>query len=241
MADDSIVGAWELVSDSRVAIAIFTGSHYAFVGAPKDRRRSAGNQATPDEALEALNACPALAGTYTVSGSRITQIRVANTRPNLSGRPSVVDYTIDGDTLTSTGVSGGAAAPGAVNTWRRLPDGGAGSPLIGAWEMVDDTEQGVIIFTGTHHAVVRMHKERDLPKGEQYTPEEALTALYTSGSQAGPYTLSGTTLTLERTAHLRPERVGENAVLEVAVEGDTLKTRAVSGLSVSDVTWRKVS
>ena len=241
MADDPIVGAWELVSDSRVAIAIFTGSHYAFVGAPKDRRRSAGNQATPDEALEALNACPALAGTYTVSGSRITQIRVANTRPNLSGRPAVVDYTIDGDTLTSTGVSGGAAAPGAVNTWRRLPDGGAGSPLIGAWEMVDDTEQGVIIFTGTHHAVVRMHKERDLPKGEQYTPEEALTALYTSGSQAGPYTLSGTTLTLERTAHLRPERVGENAVLEVAVEGDTLKTRAVSGLSVSDVTWRKVS
>ena len=241
MADDPIVGAWELVSDSRVAIAIFTGSHYAFVGAPKDRRRSAGNQATPDEALEALNACPALAGTYTVSGSRITQIRVANTRPNLSGRPAVVDYTIDGDTLTSTGVSGGAAAPGAVNTWRRLPDGGAGSPLIGAWEMVDDTEQGVIIFTGTHHAVVRMHKERDLPKGEQYTPEEALTALYTSGAQAGPYTLSGTTLTLERTAHLRPERVGENAVLEVAVEGDTLKTRAVSGLSVSDVTWRKVS
>ena len=241
MANNPLIGAWELVSDSRVAIVIFTGSHYAFVGAPKDRRRSAGNQATPDEALEALNACPALAGTYTVSGSRITQIRVANTRPNLSGRPAVVDYTIDGDTLTSTGVSGGAAAPGAVNTRRRLPDGGAGSPLIGAWEMVDDTEQGVIIFTGTHHAVVRMHKERDLPKGEQYTPEEALTALYTSGAQAGPYTLSGTTLTLERTAHLRPERVGENAVLEVAVDGDTLKTRAVSGVSVSDVTWRRVS
>ena len=241
MANNPLVGAWELVSDSRVAIAIFTGSHYAFVGAPKDRRRSAGNQATPDEALEALNACPALAGTYTVSGSRITQIRVANTRPNLSGRPAVVDYTIDGDTLTSTGVSGGAAAPGAVNTWRRLPDSDTGSPLVGAWEMVDDTEQGVIIFTGTHYAVVRMHKERDLPKGEQYTPEEALTALYTSGAQAGPYTLSGTTLTLERTAHLRPERVGENAVLEVTVEGDTLKTRAVSGLSVSDVTWRKVS
>ena len=82
MADDSIVGAWELVSDSRVAIAIFTGSHYAFVGAPKDRRRSDGNQATPDEALEALNACPALAGTY-----RITQIRVANTRAELRDVP----------------------------------------------------------------------------------------------------------------------------------------------------------
>jgi len=107
--------------------------------------------------------------------------------------------------------------------------------------MVDDTEQGVLIFTGTHYAVVRMHKERDLPKGEQYTPEEALTALYTSGAQAGPYTVSGTTLTLERTVHLRPERVGENAVLEITVEGDTLVTRAVSGVSVSDVTWRRVS
>ena len=125
-------------------------------------------------------------------------------------------------------------------THRRVGSGAA-SPLVGAWEMVDATEQGVIIFTGTHYAVVRMHKERDLPKGEQYTPEEALTALYTSGAQAGSYTLSGTTLTLERTAHLRPERVGENAVLEVTVEGDVLKTRAVSGVAVSDVTWRRVS
>ena len=107
--------------------------------------------------------------------------------------------------------------------------------------MVDDAEQGVIIFTETHYAVVRVHKERDLPKGEQYTPEEALTALYTCGAQAGSYAVSGTTLTLERTAHLRPERVGENAVLEVTVEGDVLKTRAVSGVAVSDVTWRRVS
>ena len=242
MANNPLVGAWELVSDSRVGIRIYTGSHYAMLGAPKDRRRSAGDQATPDEALEALNSCPALAGTYTLSGSRITHTRLANTRPNLSGQALVVDHTIHGDNMTATAVSGsGGGTPGSSATLRRVGSGGVSSPLVGAWEMVDATEQGVIIFTGTHYAVVRMHKERDLPKGEQYTPEEALTALYTSGAQAGPYTLSGTTLTLERTAHLRPERVGENAVLEVAVDGDTLKTRAVSGVSVSDVTWRKVS
>jgi len=240
MANNPLVGAWELVSDSDAGILIYTGSHYAVALMPKDRRRSAGDQTTPDEALEALLTCPALSGNYTVSGSRINHDRVANVRAELSGRPNVVDYTIVGDTMTHTNVSGGRAA-GASLTFRRIPGSDTGSPLVGAWEMVDDTEQGVIIFTGTHHATVRMHKERDLPKGEQYTPEEALTALYTSGAQAGPYTLSGTTLTLERTAHLRPERVGENAVLEVTVEGDTLKTRAVSGLSVSDVTWRKVS
>ena len=243
MANNPLVGAWERVSDSSVGVLIYTGSHYAAVMAPKDRQRSSGERATPDEALEALLSCPALAGTYTLSGSRITQVRESNTRPELSKLSAVFDYTIDGDTMTQTVVSGtgGAAASGSSLTFRRIPGSDTGSPLVGAWEMVDDTEQGVIIFTGTHYATVRMHKERDLPKGEQYTPEEALTALYTSGAQAGPYTLSGTTLTLERTAHLRPERVGENAVLEVAVEGDTLKTRAVSGLSVSDVTWRKVS
>ena len=48
-------------------------------------------------------------------------------------------------------------------------------------------------------------------------------------------------MTLERTVHLRPERFGENAVLEITVEGETLVTSAVSGVSVSDVTWRRVS
>ncbi len=207
---------------------------------PKNRKRAAGNQATPDEALAALDSCPALAGNYTLSGSRITLNRLANSRPHPSGQTLLVDHTIQGDNMTTTQVSGGVTV-GSSSSHRRVGGSGVGSPLVGVWEMVDDTEQGVLIFTGTHYAVVRMHKERDLPKGEQYTPEEALTALYTSGVQAGPYTVSGTTLTLERTAPLRPERVGENAVLEVAVDGDTLKTRAVSGVYVSDVTWRKVS
>ena len=240
MANNPLVGAWELVSDSNVGIRIYTGSHYAMLGAPKNRKRAAGNQATPDEALEALNSCPALAGTYTLSGSRIIHTRLANSRPHLSGQTLLVDHTIQGDTMTTTQASGGGT-DGSSFTHRRVGSTGADSPLVGAWEMVDDTEQGVLIFTGTHYATVRMHKERDLPKGEQYTPEEALTALYTSGAQAGPYTVLGTTLTLERTAHLRPERVGENAVVEITLEGDTLETRAASGVSVSDVTWRRVS
>ena len=54
MANNPLVGAWELVSDSSDGILIYTGSHYSVVGAPKDRRRSSGERATPDEALEAL-------------------------------------------------------------------------------------------------------------------------------------------------------------------------------------------
>ena len=40
MADDPIVGAWELVSDSRVGVSIYTDSHFSTVVAPKNRQRS---------------------------------------------------------------------------------------------------------------------------------------------------------------------------------------------------------
>ena len=241
MANNPLVGAWDLVSDLRVGVAINTGSHYAVVMAPKDRQRSSGERATPDEALEAIRSCQALAGTYTVSGSRITHVRIANTRPELSGHTNVTDYTIDGDTLTHTVVSGGAAASGSSLTFRRAGSSGVGSPLVGAWELVNDTRQGVLIFTGTHYAVVQMQKERNLPKGDQYTPEEALEALYTCGALAGTYTVSGGTLTMERTANTRPEGVGVTAVWEFSVEGDVMKVRVVSGHAADEATWRKVS
>ena len=142
--------------------------------------------------------------------------------------------------MTSTVVSGGSTT-GAVNTWHRLPDGGAGSPLVGGWELVDDARQGVLIYTGTHYALLWMLKERKLPNGDQYTPEEALEALYTCGALAGTYTVSGSTLTMERTANTRPESIGVTAVMEFTVEGDVMKARGVSGGVAGDVTWRRVS
>ena len=244
MANNPLVGAWEPVSDSSVGVLIYTGSHYAAVMAPKDRQRSSGEQATPDEALEALLLCPALAGTYTLSGSRITQVRESNTRPELSKLSAVFDYTIDGDTMTQTVVSGtgGAAASGSSLTFRRAGSSGVGSPLVGAWELVNDTRQGVAVFTGTHYAIVVMQKDRNLPSGEQYTPEEALEAISTCGTFAGTYTVSGNTVTAKRIANLRPTLVGVDAVWESLVEGDTMKFRGISGgLPTEEWTLRRVS
>ena len=113
--------------------------------------------------------------------------------------------------------------------------------MVGAWELVDDSRQGVLIYTGTHYALVQMQKERNLPKGDQYTPEEALEALYTCGALAGTYTVSGGTLTMERTANTRPEGVGVTAVWEFSVEGDVMKGRVVSGGAPDEATWRRVS
>ena len=57
MANNPLVGARERVSDSDAGIVIYTGSHYAVVLAPKDRQRSGGERATPDEALKAIRSC----------------------------------------------------------------------------------------------------------------------------------------------------------------------------------------
>ena len=74
--------------------------------------------------------------------------------------------------------------------------------------MVNDTSQGMSVFTGTHYAVVQMQKERILPKGDDYTPEEAFAALYT---------ITGNTVTMERLASSRPEGVGGAAIQEFTV------------------------
>ena len=116
-----------------------------------------------------------------------------------------------------------------------------GAPLIGAWELVDETRQGILIFTGTHYSIVQREKERNLPKGDQYTPEEALEALYACGALAGTYTVSGGILTMERTANTRPESIGVTAVMEFTVEGDVMKARGVSGGVAGEVTWRRIS
>ena len=242
MANNPLVGAWELVSDSSAGVLIYTGSHYATVSAPKNRRRSAGDQATPGEALDALLTSPALSGTYTVSGSTITHARLANTRAERSDQPLVADHTIDGGTMTFNVMSGASSTnAGASLTWRRIPSGGAGGPLVGAWEMVDDARQGILIYTETHYAGVFRQKERNLPKGDQYTPEEALEAISAVGAATGTYTIAGNILTAERIANLRPTDVGVTIVQEFTVEGDTLSLRGVSGIRPGEMNWRRVS
>ena len=98
-----------------------------------------------------------------------------------------------------------------------------------------------MIYTETHYAVVQMNRTRNLPKGDEYTPEEALEAISTSGALTGTYTVSGNTMSAERIANLRPSVVGVTAVHEFTVEGDTLNLRGISGIPLEETTWRRVS
>ena len=99
-----LVGAWELVSDTRQGVMVCSETHFSVTMASKNRQRI--QEPTPDEITEAYQDVNALAGTYTVSGSKLTFQRVATLRVNLIGLPFEADFTIDGDRLTWRSISG---------------------------------------------------------------------------------------------------------------------------------------
>ena len=81
-----------------------------------------------------------------------------------------------------------------------------------------------------------MQKPRNLPKSKEYTPEEALEAIITSGALAGTYTIAGNTVTMELIASSLPQAVGVAAVQEFTLEADTLNRRSVSESPLGETT-----
>lgn len=115
------------------------------------------------------------------------------------------------------------------------------SPVAGAWESVSDTRQGLWVFTETHYSFVSMPKGRQRIEGREPTSDEMVEAYRTVNALTGSYTVSGSTLTLHRTANLRSEVTGLDVVAEFTVEGDRLRLRSVSGTSAQlDEVFRKV-
>ena len=117
------------------------------------------------------------------------------------------------------------------------------SPLVGAWEPVSDTRQGVFVCTETHYANVAMSKNRQRSERSEPTPEEAMTAYRAVNALAGTYTVSGSRATFKRAANLRADLIGRDLEFEFNVEGDRLTARIISGapqFEGQELVWRKV-
>ena len=117
------------------------------------------------------------------------------------------------------------------------------SPLTGAWEMVSDVDQGVVVFTDTHFSLVVMPKNRQRSTNSEPSPEEAMESYQTVRALAGTYTTSGSTATMKRVANSRADTVGLNAVMEFGIQGDRLTLKPISGTSRAtgqEMMWRKV-
>ena len=101
----------------RQGILVLTETHFSMVVMPKNRQRSKRSEPTPEDA--GYRGVLALAGTYTVSGSRATFKRVANLNADLIGLDLEAEFKVDGDRLTTPTISGGVGT-GAEIVWKKV-------------------------------------------------------------------------------------------------------------------------
>jgi hypothetical protein len=92
----------------------------------------------------------------------------------------------------------------------------------------DRTWSGIWVFTGRHHCLARMEKNRRaIPDAElSHLPAEEKVKyyeqLYRYSSTAGTYSVEGSTLRRRWEVSLGPEIIGQESVATFQVEGDRL-------------------
>jgi len=93
-----LVGAWELVSDTRQGALVCSETHVSVMMADKNLRHI--EEPTSDQIIEAYRGVNATAGTYTLSGPKLTVHRIANLKLHNIGQDHEAEIKIEGDQLT---------------------------------------------------------------------------------------------------------------------------------------------
>ena len=113
-----LVGAWELESDTHQGLFICTETHYCNAFMEKNRNTFKDEISPTDaEAAEAYRTLAAGAGTYSVSGSIATLSEDTNRNPNGIGRPASLEFTVEGDRMTTIRQRRGEAL---TDHWRKV-------------------------------------------------------------------------------------------------------------------------
>ncbi len=104
--------------------------------------------------------------------------------------------------------------------------------IIGAWELVSDTHEGLMIDTGKYHMFLITEKGRE-PFADAGAPTEAeaAAAFRSVSAGAGIFSLSGTAATYEAKLGLTPNGLGQTYTGEFIVDGDRLVENLPSGVT----------
>lgn len=96
------------------------------------------------------------------------------------------------------------------------------SPLAGAWEGGTDRFQGLIVFTDNYVSMHFVTNDRKTFQGDQPSEAEMAEAYQTLLGAAGPYTLSGSSMKMDRLYSRNPNATPVPGEYEVKIEGDQL-------------------
>lgn len=109
------------------------------------------------------------------------------------------------------------------------------SPIAGAWQLVSDSQDGILIFSDNYYGVVMSAKNRSKFKRENPTEAEAAEVYQTLTTAAGPYKLVGTSLVCGRIANKNPNATGVDATFEITLDRARLTLQ-----SGSTTVWERV-
>lgn len=221
---DGVVGTWEL---ARVEFRDSTGEEISApappaFGAPgaigqavlddaghigvaiMQQNRTRGDELTPAEALDDLEAYRGFFGTYSVNENDglMTIHFQGNRDPRLTGTSATNKVNVSGDQL-AVDVSGDPTGVQTRLVWNRVPDfevlSDAHRRVVGFWHHIPnegDTESdpplrpGNIIYTAAGRMMVHlMDPVRETYTGEQPTGDEALATVNSYTSYFGPVTV----------------------------------------------------
>ena len=112
------------------------------------------------------------------------------------------------------------------------------SSIVGVWELVSETHEGLMIDTGKYHMFLITEQGRS-PYANAGEPTEAeeLAAFRTASAGAGIFLLSGTAATYAAKLGLNPNGLGQTYTGEFIVDGDRLIENLPSGVTHE---WRRI-
>jgi hypothetical protein len=112
------------------------------------------------------------------------------------------------------------------------------SSIVGAWELVSETHDGLMVDTGKYHMYMISEKNRTpYANANEPTEAEELAAFRSVIAGAGILSLLGTTATYEAKLGLSPNGLGQTYTGEFIVDGDRLVENLPSGVTHE---WRRV-
>ena len=233
-------GAWPEVSETGEAYRLFTDAHFSHIGAPNGRKAISG-QLSDEDAAALFQGLAANAGTHTLTAKgaaweRFRTLEIA-ARPAAVGREATQTWTFGGNRVVEQFLEPDGT-PGRVVVSERISDPGS-TVFAGAWELVSDAYEGLMVCSDSHYCAVVTRRERPIPQGTELSVAEAA-GLYRAlqTAVAGTYTIDGMKTTTRALLDRNLAMIGRESTREWRFEDDRAIGVPVGG--GEQVVWRRI-
>ena len=233
-------GAWQWLSDEYDGRLIFTENYFCYAYAPKDRQPPQREHPTEAEAAALFRAFRAAAGrvTATKDGNEwfLDLVSSVAHHPTNVGRIVRRAVRVEGDRMLSETVESDGTRT-AKREHRKLSDLGS-TPLAGAWQVESDDFDGILLKTDSEYRYIstEMGRPTITAVGSELSDADAATLYHALHTQAGSYTVTGSTTVRTPIVSPNPAAHGHEASVGFKVVGDTL-TLSTPQVSLD---WRKL-